>query len=70
MLFKIVVIVVLFLIAFSLFGALRSLVSSKKGDDQFRTVRFLAYRVGFSVLLLLLLGLAYFMGWVQPHGLR
>ncbi len=69
MLIKIVVVVVLLIIAFSLFGALRSLVSGKQ-DDQYRTVRFLAYRVGFSVVLLLLLGLAFFMGWIQPHGLR
>lgn len=67
--FKIVVIAVLFVIAFSLFSALRTLVRNKDGDKQ-KTVRFLAYRVGFSVLLLILLGVAMMMGWITPHGVR
>lgn len=67
--FKIVVIAVLFVIAFSLFSALRTLVRNKDGDKQ-KTVRFLAYRVGFSVLLLILLGVAMIMGWITPHGVR
>ena len=69
MFFKIVVIAVLFIILFSLFSALRTLVRNKDNDKQ-RTVRFLAIRVGFSVLLLILLALAMKLGWVQPHGLQ
>lgn len=69
MLIKIAVIAVLFLIVFSLFGALRSLVRNQEGDKQ-RTVKMLAYRVGFSAFLLLLLGVAFALGWIQPHGLR
>ncbi|MBA55858.1 MAG: hypothetical protein CMK89_15495 [Pseudomonadales bacterium] len=69
MLIKIAVIAVLFIILFSLFGALRSLVRNQEGDKQ-RTVKLLAYRVGFSALLLILLGLAFAMGWIQPHGLK
>lgn len=70
MLFKIIAVSILIIITISLFSALRAMVTKKEGDDQFKTVRFLAYRVGFSVLLLLLLMLAYFLGWIQPHGLR
>lgn len=69
MLFKTIVVIVLIIIAVSLFSALRTLVRNKDNDKQ-RTVRFLAIRVGFSVLLLILLGLAMFMGWIQPHGLQ
>lgn len=69
MLMKVAVIAVLFVIVISLFGALQSLVRNNEGDKQ-RTVKLLAYRVGFSALLLLLLGLAFAMGWIQPHGLR
>jgi hypothetical protein len=29
----------------------------------------LAFRVGFSVLLFLVVLLAYFMGWIQPTGM-
>lgn len=69
MVFKIIVVLVLIVIAVSLFSALRTLVRNKDNDKQ-RTVRFLAIRVGFSVVLLILLGLAMFMGWIQPHGLQ
>jgi len=66
--FKFFVIVVLLVIVISLFSALRTLVRNKDGDKQ-KTVRFLAVRVGFSVLLLILLGVAMVMGWINPHGL-
>lgn len=69
MLFKILLVVVLIVIAISLFSALRTLVRNKDNDKQ-RTVRFLAIRVGLSVLLLILLALAMFMGWIEPHGLQ
>ncbi len=65
---KVLIIVVLLVIVFSLFSALRTLVRNREGDKQ-KTVRFLAFRVGFSVLLLILLGVAMMMGWIDPHGL-
>ena len=64
---KVIIVFVLFAIVFSLFSALRSLVRNQQDDKQ-KVVRFLAYRVSFSVLLLLLLGLSLYMGWIQPHG--
>ncbi|MEZ5506487.1 MAG: DUF2909 domain-containing protein [Gammaproteobacteria bacterium] len=66
--FKFFIIFVLLVIIVSLFSALRTLVRNKDGDKQ-KTVRFLAVRVGFSVLLLILLGIAMLMGWINPHGL-
>jgi hypothetical protein len=69
MLIKGMLIIVLILIAASLFGALRALVKNEQGDKQ-RMVKLLALRVGFSAFLLLLLAVAFFMGWIQPHGLR
>ena len=69
MLVKIVVVIALLLITVSLFSALFSMVRNDQGDKE-RMVKMLAYRVAFSVFLLLLLGLAFFMGWVQPHGLK
>lgn len=65
---KFFIIFVLLVIIVSLFSALRTLVRNKDGDKQ-KTVRFLAVRVGFSVLLLILLGVAMLMGWINPHGL-
>ncbi len=69
MLVKIVVLIALLLIVVSLFSALHSMVRSQEGDKE-RMVKMLAYRVGFSALLLILLALAFVMGWVQPHGLK
>ncbi|MAR89675.1 MAG: hypothetical protein CML06_02170 [Pseudomonadales bacterium] len=65
---KIAVVVVLLIIVASLFGALRALVRNQEGDKQ-RTVKLLAFRVGFSALLLILLGVAFALGWIEPHGL-
>lgn len=33
-----------------------------------RTVKALSWRVGLQVALILLLVLAFFMGWLRPHG--
>jgi hypothetical protein len=33
-----------------------------------RTVRALSWRVGLQVLLIAVLVLAFFMGWIKPHG--
>ncbi len=66
MFFKISIFVLLVLITVSLFRALVSLVKGKESSG--KTARMLTYRVAFSVLLLIFLGVAKFMGWVEPHG--
>ena len=66
--FKVVVFIILLLIVFSLFSALTSLVRNQSSSG--KTVKMLSYRVGFSILLLLFLGLSKQMGWVQPHDLK
>lgn len=33
-----------------------------------RTVRALSWRVGLQIALILVLVIAFFMGWLQPHG--
>lgn len=38
-----------------------------KGESN-RTVNALTRRIGWSVVLILLLGLAIYMGWITPHG--
>lgn len=61
--------VVLFLVAIvvALFSGMFYLL--KDGSDKRRTVRALSWRVGLQLALILFLVLAYFMGWIQPHGL-
>jgi uncharacterized BrkB/YihY/UPF0761 family membrane protein len=62
--FKFVVILILALILGSLGKALFHLSSAKPGDDG-KMVQALAWRVGLSVLLFLLLFVAYYRGWID-----
>jgi len=65
---KILVIVILFAIIGSLGSALYHL-SSGKGDSR-KMARALTVRVGLSVVLFILLMLAWYNGLITPHGLR
>jgi Protein of unknown function (DUF2909) len=66
--FKFLVILVLILILISLGKALVHL-SGRSPEDGAKMVKALAWRVGLSVGLFLLLILAYFEGWIHPpHG--
>lgn len=66
--FKIITLAILLMIVISLFRAMVSLVRNESSSG--KTVKMLSYRVGFSILLLLFLGLAKYMGWMQPHDLK
>ena len=66
--FNILVVVILFAIVFSLGSALFHL-SRGKGDSR-KMARALTIRVGLSVVLFLLLMLAWYNGLITPHGLR
>ncbi len=63
--FKYIVILFLGLILFSLFKALFHLSSAKPGEEG-KMVSALAWRVGLSVLLFVLLYVAYYAGWISP----
>jgi cytochrome bd-type quinol oxidase subunit 2 len=64
---KILIIIVLFAIVVSLGSALFHL-SKDKGDSK-KMARALTVRVGLSVLLFILLMLAWKTGLIEPHGL-
>ena len=64
---KILVIITLFAIIFSLGSALYHL-SSGKGDSK-KMARALTIRVGLSLALFILLMLAYYNGLITPHGI-
>lgn len=64
MLFKIVVVLALFIIIASLFSALYFLAKDKDGGT--RTVRALTLRIGLSITLFLLLLLGYYFGLIGP----
>ncbi len=64
---KILVAIAFILILASLGSALVFMMRDKGRTN--RTVHALAMRVGFSVLLFLLLLVAYRLGWIQPTGI-
>ncbi|MES2831895.1 MAG: twin transmembrane helix small protein [Pseudomonadota bacterium] len=65
---KILVALAFLLIIGSLVSAFVFLMKDKGRSN--RTVRALAFRVGFSILLFALLLLANQMGWIMPTGIR
>ncbi len=65
---KIIVAIAFILILASLGSALVFLMRDKGKSN--RTVQALAFRVGFSIALFVLILFAYSQGWIQPTGLR
>lgn len=64
---KIIVLILLALIIISLGAGMISLI--KDGGKSNRTVKFLTIRIILSVALFIILGMAFFFGWIQPHGI-
>jgi hypothetical protein len=64
--FKYLVVAMLVLILISLGKALFHLTSSKP-QDGIKMVKALAWRIGLSVALFVLLIVAYYSGWIDPH---
>lgn len=63
-----IIVILLFLAALgSLASAMVFLVKDKGETD--RTVKALTYRIGISVFIFILLMLAYFAGYIEPHGI-
>ena len=65
---KILVAIAFVLILASLGSALVFLMKDKGKSN--RTVRALAFRVGFSIALFILILIANHLGWIQPTGIR
>jgi Protein of unknown function (DUF2909) len=65
---KAIIIVFLAFIFFSLGSALYYLVRGNKGDSE-RIVKALTWRIGLSLLLFVLLFIAFALGWIKPHSI-
>ena len=65
---KILVAIAFVMILASLGSALVFLMRDKGKSN--RTVKALAFRVGFSIALFVLILVAHQMGWIQPTGIR
>jgi len=67
MLAKLIIILFLIVILYSLGSGLYFLVRDK--GDSTRVVKALTWRIGLSLLLFMLLFVAYALGWITPHGM-
>ncbi len=65
---KIIIILLLLGIIISLFSGLFFLL--KDESKSHRTVNALSWRVGLQLALILVLIIAFFMGWLRPHGVH
>ncbi|HSW93820.1 MAG TPA: twin transmembrane helix small protein [Gammaproteobacteria bacterium] len=66
---KLVIILFLLVILYSLGSALYFLTHERTKADADRVVKALTFRIGLSLLLFILLFVAYAIGWIQPHGI-
>lgn len=67
---KLLVVGVMVLIIASLGSALGSMTHKSGTEQSLRVVHALTARIGLSVGLFVLLLVGYWLGWIQPHGLR
>ena len=67
MIFKILIVLLLFIVIFSLGQALFYLIKDEGTSD--RMVKALSWRIGLSVFIFLLLLIGQAVGLIQPHGL-
>ena len=68
MLFKIVIIFILFAVFFALGSSLFYLV--KDGNNSTKTVKMLTWRIAISIFLLILLVVASHFGFIKPHEIN
>ncbi len=68
MLVKAIVVLFLLIILYSLGSALFYLVRDK-GSDSTRVVKALTWRISLSMLLFVLLLIAFSLGWITPHSI-
>ncbi|MCK5394589.1 MAG: twin transmembrane helix small protein [Gammaproteobacteria bacterium] len=66
MIFKIVILSLLFIVLISLGSAL---VAMAKGDKSDKMLKSLTWRIGLSVCIFILLLIGQAMGFITPHGL-
>ncbi len=66
---KIIFIIIFIVILFSLGSALVHLVLHKDQESSKKTVKALSYRIGLSLVLFILLYIAYMTGLIKPEGI-
>ena len=66
MIIKIIILILLALVLLSLGAGMFSLIKDRGKTN--RTVKFLTIRIVLSIMLFVLIGISFLMGWIQPHG--
>lgn len=66
MIVKVIIVLFLLFILYSLGSALYYLVREKRGNST-QVVKALTWRIGLSLLLFILLFVGYWLGWITPH---
>jgi putative copper export protein len=64
---KAIVILLLVFVFFSLGSALYFLIRDRDNSD--RIVKALTWRIGLSLLIFVILFIAFALGWIQPHSI-
>ncbi len=64
---KVIIAVLLLLIVLSLAAGMFTLVQDRGNSN--RTVKFLTFRIALSIFVFLFIAFAFYMGWIQPHGI-
>ena len=67
MVFKIIIVTMLFIVLYSLGSALFYLVRDKKQSD--KVIKSLTWRIGLSLFIFILLMIGQAVGLITPHGL-
>lgn len=67
MLIKVMVVMIMATIAYSLFSAAYRITHATSTDNQ--VAKSLTWRIGLSISLFFFLFAAFALGWLQPHGL-
>lgn len=64
---KIIIAVLLALIILSLVVSMFTMI--KDQENSTKTVKLLTVRIVLSILTFIFIGVSFYMGWIQPHGL-
>ncbi len=64
---KIIIAVLLALIILSLVVSMFTMIKDRENSN--KTVKLLTVRIVLSILTFIFIGISFYMGWIQPHGI-
>ena len=64
---KIIIVILLALIILSLVVSMFTMIKDRENSN--KTVKLLTVRIVLSILTFIFIGVSFYMGWIQPHGI-